>query len=117
MSHYICTVTVNSGTSNYPTLEAEGDIVLIYKAPYKLFGSPYEVGDVVMAISPIEPLKSTIFSSFQFICKFILLTLFRNEEIGKRIRAVEGDNVIYKRKGSPYSEVTLRYSFNVIYNC
>lgn len=58
MSHYICTVTVNSGTSNYPTLEAEGDIVLIYKAPYKLFGNSYEVGDVVMAISPIEPLKS-----------------------------------------------------------
>ena len=58
MSHYICTVTVNSGASNYPTLEADGDIVLIYKAPYKLLGTPYEVGDVVMAISPIEPFKS-----------------------------------------------------------
>ena len=58
MSHYICTVTVNSGASNYPTLEAEGDIVLIYKAPYKLLGNPYEVGDVVMAVSPIEPFKS-----------------------------------------------------------
>lgn len=58
---YIINFTLCIGPSMMPTLNQDGDVVLIDLFSYKLLGQEYKKGDVVVSICPTNPSKRTFF--------------------------------------------------------
>jgi hypothetical protein len=57
---YVFGFTVCVGESMVPTLDAEGQLVLIDRFSYRIQGKSYEVGDVIISQSKNDPSKSEL---------------------------------------------------------
>lgn len=72
------------GPSMNPTINEEGECVLIDLFSYKILDKEYEVGDVIISVCPTD----------------------RHKTVCKRVKAVAGDTVVnYKRHMTHYPEV------------
>lgn len=79
------------GNSMSPTIDRGGDLALTDGFSHLIARMPYQVGEVVIAVSPTNKEKSkhvTFYFSFSYNSSLI--------DICKRIRAVEGQYVIYR---------------------